>query len=251
MERANAMVSQTLNAPYPAPPIVEAIVQMRFAEPLTATQHKKMLRRFKPAYKNSVRVDSVSANVDFQNRRADFDAERQIRLSSSDEADVLIVHTNMLTWSRLAPYEGWVPLLDRVKIDFDTAYDVAGYRKIDRLGVRYVNRIDVPMIENIAHYEDFLMANLNLPSVLQPTNGYAWRIEKFFPEKSLSAIVQSAASEPVIPEMGAFLLDIDVICQEDLPAKANDIFALLAQMRTLKNEIFELSISDKARAAFQ
>jgi uncharacterized protein (TIGR04255 family) len=246
------MVPSISSPPYPAPPIVEAIVQVRFADSLTKAQDSKMLRRLKAAtYKNHVPMDSVSANVDFHNRRADFDAEHQIRLSSSDEADVLVVHTNALTWSRLAPYEGWERLLERVKLDFVAAYDVAGYRKIDRLGVRYVNRIDVPMIDDIAHYEHFLTAHLNLPDLLQPTNGYAWRVEKSFPNQNLRTIVQSAASKPVIPGMGAFLLDIDVICHADLPAKAEDVFARLDEMRKLKNEIFELCITNTARAAFQ
>jgi hypothetical protein len=229
------MVIEVLTPPYPAPPIVEAVVQVHYSEPLKKPISEKVLKRLKAAYANNVVVQGVSANVDFQNRQTNFvEVDPQVRLSSDDQADVLIVQPDTLTWSRLAPYEGWDTLLDRVIRDFD------------------VNRIDVPISgSNISYYEDFIRIHLQLPDFLDPINGYAWRFEKAFPNDGFVAIVQSTSVMPVIPGTNPFIFDIDVACLENLPVKRGELFAKLNDMRKLKNDIFELSITDKARMAFQ
>jgi uncharacterized protein (TIGR04255 family) len=247
------MAKKALKPPYPAPPIVEAVVQVHFSEQLKKPVSAKMLKRLKAAYANNVVVQGVSANVDFQNRQTNFvEVDPQVRLSSDDQADVLIVQPDTLTWSRLAPYQGWEALLERVIRDFDVAHLATGHRKIDRLGVRYINRIDVPTsASNISYYEEFIRVHLTLPKFLDPTNGYAWRFEKVFPNDGFVAIVQSTSVMPVIPGTSPFIFDIDVVCSQNLPVKRNDVFSKLSDMRELKNNIFELSMTDKARMAFQ
>lgn len=136
--------------------------------------------------------------------------------------------------------------------DFDVANSLTGYRKIDRLGVRYINRIDVPTAaSNISYYEDFIRIHLSLPPFLDPINSYAWRFEKAFPNEGFIAIIQSTSVLPVIPGTNPFVFDIDVTCPQDLPVKREDVLAMLNEMRKLKNSIFELSMTDKARMAFQ
>lgn len=247
------MATQALTPPYPAPPIVEAVVQIHYSEPLKKPVSAKLLKRLTSAYANNVLVQGVSANVDFQNRQTNFvDADPQVRLSSDDQADVLIVQPDALTWSRLAPYQGWDALLERVARDFDVANSLAGYRKIDRLGVRYINRIDVPTTaSNLSHYEDYIRIHLSLPPFLDVINGYAWRFEKVFPDEGFIAIIQSTSVLPVIPRTSPFIFDIDVTCSQNLPVKREDVLAKLNEMRELKNNIFELSMTDKARIAFQ
>ncbi len=247
------MANKAPTAPYPAPPIIEAVVQIHYSEQLKKPLSAKLLKRLAAAYANNVLVQGVSANVDFQNRQTNFvDADPQIRLSSDDQADVLIIQPDTLTWSRLAPYQGWESLLERMIRDFDVANSITSHRNIDRLGVRYINRIDVPTSDsNISYYEEFIAIHLNLPSFLDPINGYAWRFEKMFPDQGLVAIIQSTSVTPVIPKTNPFIFDIDVVCLQNLPVKRDDVFSKLNDMRELKNNIFELSMSDTARMAFQ
>ena len=253
MEMDSIMADNVPSPPYPAPPIVEAMVQFHFADQLKKTQNDKLLKRLKSGYSHNVHVQALSANLDFQNRHAGFvDAEPQLRLSSNDEADVLIVQSDTLTWSRVAPYQGWDALLARVKSEFELANKATGYRKIDRLGVRYINRIDVPLTDmNLAHYENYIQVHLKLPPFVDPLDNYAWRFEKVFRDEGLVAIVQSTTGVPVIPETIAFVFDIDIVAQAELSMKPCDIFAKLESMRELKNNIFELSMTNEARKSFQ
>lgn len=235
---------------YTAPPILEAVIQFQFVDTLAESVFRKIGKRLKRAYANELASENVNVHVDFQNRKATFDANPQLKLSSIDETDVVAITNNTMTWSRLAPYEGWADLRDRVKRDLQEAYAITGFRQVLRVGVRYVNRIDVPTNgERIVRYEDYLTINIDLPDCWPTIDNYAWRFEKNFDD--LHAIVQSVIVEPEVVNTSAFLLDIDVVAQKNLPAKSEDVFALLDRMRALKNELFELSISDLARAKFK
>lgn len=235
---------------YTAPPILEAVIQFEFSDSLSESSFRKLGKRLKRSYANELRSENVNIRVDFQNRKASFDAEPQLKLSSADEADIAALTRNTLTWSRLAPYEGWDNFRDRVMRDLEDGHSVTGFRQIKRVGVRYVNRIDVPKGEdNITRYEDYLAINIDLPDCWPTIDNYAWRFEKHFGD--LHTIVQSIIVEPEVVGTAAFLLDIDVVAQQDVPAKSDDISKLLDRMRTLKNELFELSISDLARAQFK
>jgi uncharacterized protein (TIGR04255 family) len=233
---------------YSAPPIMEAVIQITFSEAQAEGALRKLVQRLKRDYANLVVTENVNTTIDFQNRTAAFDASPQTRLSSQDEADALLVNAQTLTWSRLAPYEGWESLFGRVERDLREAIGVSGYRKISRMGVRYINRLDVPFTGPSLRYEDYLTINLTIPEAWPTVENYGWRFERAF--GSLYAIVQSAVIAPEIPNTGAFLLDIDVVDQHNLPAKLEDVLTRLQEMRHLKNEIFESSISDKAREQF-
>lgn len=244
------MKKNALGPPYDAPPIIEALIQFRYAEPVSNALQAKLLKRLKREYVNELALQAVGANVNFERQEAAFVAEPQSRLSSLDETDVLIVHATTLTWSRLAPYQGWEPLSERVRRDVQIAHDVMGLRKIVQLGVRYINRIDVPINGPTIRYEDYLTINLTLPEMWDGVSNYGWRFERQYPALTSLAIVQSAIIAPEIPNHAAFLLDIDIIRKQDIPTKIEDNFLLLGKMRDLKNNIFELSITDTARASF-
>jgi uncharacterized protein (TIGR04255 family) len=57
--------------------------------------------------------------------------------------------------------------------------------------------------------------------------------------------------EPAIPETVAILLDIDVYMLEDLPNTVTALEQKLEDLRNLKNKIFEICITDKARESFR
>lgn len=244
------MTEKPLGPPYDAPPIIEAVVQFRYSEPLSKSMFNKLRKRMKREYSNELAQFSKGVRVDFETEKASFSVESQSRLSSPDEADVLVVSESSLSWSRLAPYQGWVPFWERVQRDARFAHEISGFRKLEQMGVRYINRIDIPVEGEITWYEHYLTINLTLPPFCEPVNNYGWRFERDYTDLGLRAIVQSATIAPEIPQHAAFLLDIDVVAMHDLPNKLDEMGGLLSKMRKLKNDIFELSITDKARDSF-
>ncbi len=244
------MTRRDAKPPYQAAPIVEAVIQFQFAEPLGASAFRKLCKRLGQRYATNLPSEVVHSKIDFAGRTAAFTGEPQVRLSSLDEADVLILQNKTYTWSRLAPYQGWEKLAERVRAELEFASAATGLRRLSRIGVMYINRLDIPPTGNEFRYEDYLQINISLPDKWRLVQNYAWRFERPFTERGLLAVVQSATAEPEVPGFGAIILDMDVIATGDLPFKIEDICVKLEDMRALKNEIFETSISDLARESF-
>jgi uncharacterized protein (TIGR04255 family) len=127
-----------------------------------------------------------------------------------------------------------------------------GLRSVSRLGVRFINRIDVPNAGNgIFRFEDYIAIGVNLPKRLENLSEYQWMVSLPFPERNAAGVVQSFSAPPELPGTRAFMIDIDVFALNGLPSDIGSIMDRLQDMRVLKNEIFELTITDKAREAFR
>ena len=244
------MTNNDLGRIYSAPPIIEAIIQLHFEDAYTGSKARKLVERLTRRYDNHSSSVMVNAKVDFEKRTAEFDEAPQDRFTSADETDTLVIDDSAFTWARLAPYEGWEPFLARVSADLNIAHEITGPRKLDRIGVRYVNRLDVPQADDIIRYEDYLAINIEIPKQYTVIENYAWRFEREFPDSDVRAVVQSAVVEAQVPGCGSFMLDIDVVARRNLPLRTADIFGKLAVMRGVKNEIFELAIRDTARSMY-
>jgi len=235
--------------PYAKPPIIEVVVEFRFADPLKNAVFKKLVRRLRAPYPSRVEQHTRQAQIDFQNAQADFtDPVPQTVLTSNDEADRLTVRPDMVIWSRLAPYDGWDAFYPRIERDLQVAHEAIGFRKFSRLGLRTINRIDVPFdTDLLARYEDYFTINITAP--WEALDHYHWRVERKDPKDGITTIMQSGTVQPEVPNTAAFLLDIDVIT-DAVPNKIDEILEKLSYLRGIKNSLFEAAITDKARATF-
>lgn len=241
--------------PYPAPPIVDAVVELRFKGQFS----KREQERFVSAVKSGYDRHDESGEVDVQVRITNGQVEAQTgaakpvhSFTNNDQNDMLRIDETKLHWSRLPPYEGWPSFQARIFRDLGRLNKKISLTNLERIGVRYRNRIDVPIgNDNVGWYEDYLSINLHLPDLLDPHDGYQWRIDKHFGDRLFSTTIQSGAVQPELPNTVAILLDIDVFAIEDMPNSLDQLSEKLDRMRLLKNEIFESCITDKARASFQ
>lgn len=239
--------------PYRTPPIIEAIIEFRFVDPLNDRTFARLSNRIAKKYDDLKNEQLVQVHVDLAHSAPSFRNVKPVhRLSSSDQTDICVLRDDTISWSRLPPYEGWEPFCTRVARDLETAFKVTGTRKINRLGVRYLNRIDVPYNDDNGAfcYEDYFTIKLNLPPMLDTINAYYWMVEREFPDVQLHARVNSGSMQPEVPNTAAFLLDIDIGAMVDVPSSHDDIIAKLGTMRKLKNDIFEVAITPTARGSF-
>jgi len=245
------MTNESGTQPYAHPPIVEAILEVRFASEVNEAKLRKAHDFIEKRYSDSKTELQVEAKMDFAGRTAAFaDRPPVYRLTSLDQTDACVLGNKSVAWVRRAPYEGWTPFCQRVAEELIIIFKALGGPGVNRIGLRYVNRIDVPYVDHIAHYEDYLNFKINHTGLLEPTLIYQWLVVKEFPDTKLKAIVQSAVVEPEIPSLAAFSFDIDIACEVEVPQKADDILLKLEAMRTLKNTIFEAGITDRARELY-
>lgn len=237
---------------YSAAPIVEAVLRIDFSNRLNDLKYKKYVRRMKKEYDHHVAVLNREATIDLQNGATIIeDKDISERYTSGDQTDIMVVQPKFLSWSRLAPYLGWDSFATRFDRDLDLFTTIFGHTKVDRIGVRYINRIDVPSENDMFRFEDYLTINIGIPTEWEVIQNYGWRFERLFPESGLRAIVQSAIMPAELPGCGAVLLDVDVATSGEIFSKLGDMKNTMVALRELKNKIFETAITDKARIRFQ
>ena len=167
------------------------------------------------------------------------------RLESADGKHVLQAGTNSFTLSRLAPYEDWDALLAETREMWDIYATVAAPEIVERVAVRYINRIELPL--PILDFGKYLTAPPAVPKGLPDSvSEYFSRVVINDP-RSNAAIIFSQAFEPIDPARNHVLpviIDIDVFKQGLFTLRGNDHWELLSEFRALKNTAFFASLTD-------
>jgi uncharacterized protein (TIGR04255 family) len=154
--------------------------------------------------------------------------------------------------SQLAPYPGWDGFFRRFVRDWTIWKKSAGYRKVGRVGVRYINRIDIPLAGRpVIEETEFLNVYPHIPKELGPTNAYG--VQAVLPILDINCrltLNSSVVPSPLLNHV-SFIIDQDIAKEVDTPQSDENLYELLNAIRLKKNEIFEACITDRARELFQ
>lgn len=172
------------------------------------------------------------------------------RLQSTDERYVVQFAPANVVFSRLKPYEGWKVFQKEAMKIWDVFLALAEPAAIERLGVRFINRISLINNDLPSEYLQKVQpspSGLDLPTesfFYQDTYqvpGYPYRI-------NWGRTVQS--QQPDSQQDKALLVDIDVYTVKPFSIDRELLMERLAEMRWLKNKVFFSCITDKALAQF-
>lgn len=234
---------------YEAPPITEAVIEIRFADRLSFRELQALSRKLARDYPKET-VEAVrSANINFAAKEVSFvDEAQQIRRSTNEQVDIAMLKPDAFSFSRLAPYTGWEEFQRRVLRDLTAL--LSGFRRtIERIGVRYINRIDVPVEGDRTYHVQYFNVFIAVPPEFQGLSTYNLSFETDFAEHKL--VVHAGRVEAPVPNTCAFVLDIDVLALKDVPQAIGGIEDRLARMRAVKNTVFESLITPQTRELFQ
>ena len=121
--------------------------------------------------------------------------------------------------------------------------------RVERIAVRYVNRLNVPGPR--VELKDYLRTGPEVAGELPQS------LDRFFMQLQLAVedirsrlLLNETIIDPPSPGVVAVVLDIDLFRSEDLPQEEEGIWQLIETMRLRKNEFFEACITDRARELF-
>lgn len=235
---------------YPKPPIVEALIEVRFEPKLPEKVLRRLINSIKPRY---ARVEEqVEVEFSFNMEAAAQDVKQKFsgaRFLSEDGADILVLSRSSVVVSRLAPYTSWIVLKGRMEDEIKALRQAAPNRSFSRLGVRYVNRIDVPLIDEVFSPVPYLTVFPEPPPVL------AQRAAAGFSVSLVGCAVGqykvNVNTGIVVPQLighGALLVDVDAYIEIEMETR--ELFEQLEGVREVKNAVFEGLITDEARKLF-
>ncbi|MGY4332956.1 uncharacterized protein (TIGR04255 family) [Bradyrhizobium sp. LB7.2] len=240
---------------YPRAPITEAVLELRFAQPLDRDTVERASSVVAGEYFYNEEEQQVSVSMDVPGKPPSIKTEWEGRkLSSLDRADVAIFRRSAFVCSRLAPYLGWKEFRSATNKGWAALKRYhSGPIEVARIGLRYVNRIDVPARqEEIINVEDYLKFVPQSPQLFtEPMLGYLVQAQRAVGADDLIFnLLSSTVPSPLINTV-SFSLDLDVYLEMNIPKRDEDLWSLIERMRGQKNLIFEACITDRARELFK
>jgi uncharacterized protein (TIGR04255 family) len=240
--------------PYPKAPITEAVIHLQVGGNATADEQEKLVKRFGADYPQSKKLSGLSVTVNTTGGAATVEQRAQgFRLTNSDQTDILLVFPNGIATARLAPYPGWPHLRKRAEAAWAQWRRTVTSSQINRIGIRNINRIDVPIRDRPAiNFDTYLHFRPLVPHITGgPLRGYLLQVT--FPAPSSHwnvSIASSIVAPPPLIDNISFLLDIDVFRSEQIPGREDELWTVIDEARAIKNTIFERCITDETRKLF-
>jgi uncharacterized protein (TIGR04255 family) len=260
--QTNALQLEPAQAPVPRrqyarPPVVEAVVEIRLPSASADLGRLAQVNAIAgvvddyPEGKLIVQHEFV-LDTEAGTTAGATQAAQGYRFESRDGARLLVARQDRFSFSQLSPYASWERVADEVRRLWPAYREIGGSDKIARLGVRYLNRVEMPAEESV-DLKDYFAIYPELPADLD--RGMSGMLVRFHLLGSKPADPSVTFHLSHIPSQKsdsiAFLLDIDV--WRNVQISAFDevaIWAALDELHDEENRVFEASIKDSARTLF-
>jgi uncharacterized protein (TIGR04255 family) len=243
----------------PRAPIVEAVIEIRVrtSRTLEETSLRSILE---PKLSDYVFLDSVReyhGELKFESGRLPSQKVQDVgwkgvRFRSSDKKHIAQFNRDGFAFSRLEPYLTWEQLESESDRLWNVYKELAQPVEIQRLGLRFINRIKLPPGELL--FEDYIQPAPSSPRDLDlPFHGFMHKDTLAVPGHSYAInVIRTIQQLSGTTESGvALILDIDVFTTEGFDLDSAVLPQRLLEMRWLKNKVFFGSITEKALEMFR
>ena len=240
-----------------AAPIVEAVIhwQARAGNWSSAEQLQPRLRELLPEYPEchaqqllEFHAEKVGDGSETRIRR---DNWHGFRLVSEDRHSILQFTRDGVAFSRLTPYEKWDSFAAEAWRLWRMFADIAQPSEVQRLGVRYINRIILRQLKEVR--ENLTSPPECLESVGLPTVGFLYQSQHAVPGKPYEVNVVRTIQPPgpdKDDELG-LIVDVDVGTTRTLACQEAELQGHLTVMHWLKNKVFFSLLSPEAIRRFE
>ena len=171
-------------------------------------------------------------------------------LRRADGLRIIQSRLNGFAYSALAPYDRWETFSAEARDHWNDYQRVARPIKVSRVGVRYVNKIDIP--NPSIEIKDYLRTAVDVsPYLPQMIAGYFLQVVVPLSHFDAMATIVSTIVSPPSADHSSLILDIDTWRTVDIALASTtadeDVTQVLNTLREAKNYIFEACITDATR----
>lgn len=239
---------------YKKPPIVEAVIELRFAESLNQ-QHLETLALKKKSRFTVQKIEEIEFKISAQK---DLAAQTEINsklvgyklIGSDDTSNLIQIKSNSISISRLPPYEGWPKLIESFK-EYYSWYTNKKFKPLNRIGVRYINRIDIPMTTKGIELEDYFKVYPATPKTgFLDINSFGMQTVAALDNSKVLTINLHSANETPLINHASIVFDLDVAQVQNMPLSEAKLFETLEQIRVIKDQHFENLLTPRCKKIF-
>ncbi|MGH8544088.1 MAG: TIGR04255 family protein [Gammaproteobacteria bacterium] len=243
----------------PRAPIVEAVIEIR-ARATKTLEESSLRSALEPRLAGYTFLDSLRefhGEVKIEGGKPPTQKVSElgwkgVRYRSSDGKHIAQFNRDAFVFSRLEPYVTWDQLFDESQRLWAIFREVAQPVDIQRIGLRYINRIKLPPGE--VRFEDFIQPAPSNPRELDlPFDSFMHYDTLAVPDYPFAINVIRTVQRPsgAGDARVALILDIDVFTTQGFDVDDGFFGQRLLEMRWLKNKVFFGSITEKALEMFR
>lgn len=170
------------------------------------------------------------------------------RFLNNDGNRIALVRRDGLSFSWLAPYDRWESFRAQARRVWESYSSVFNPTQITRVGVRYVNQIDIPV--SLGHgieLDDYFRTGARIaPELPQQLDAYFVRLQLPLSRLKGMLIITQTGVPPRSPLTVSALLDIDAVVS-GVPVDVATAWKIVDDLRAEKNLAFEACITDRVR----
>lgn len=234
---------------YKRAPIVEAVIEFRVSSLAEPQELDKLRDKMVDGYPLPITpLQHLGTHISGDALQVQFGITG-FRLTGPDGDEIAIIQRQGLSIAKLAPYTQWEFLRDRFGAAWKLWKEETGKQQVSRIGVRYINRIDIPQVPNdaidLSKYVRIYPAVPNGP--LSTLRNFQVLVQASVEQGNWQTNVTVQSAPAALVGTNAMVLDIDVYNEGPIPQRENELFALLEEARPIKNAIFENCITDETR----
>ncbi len=238
---------------YKNPPITEAVIEVRFADSLTEQQLEKLIAKQKSKF-TIRKLEQVELKI-LHEEKSDAQTETKKTflgyklVDNSDSSNIVQVKRNAISVSRLPPYEDWTKLISSLKKHYEW-YTSKQFKPLSRIGVRYINRIDIPAETGKIEVEDYFKIFPHVPKTKFPDlNHFLMQTITAIDDDKVLTINFHSTETPLLKHI-SMVFDLDVAQQANLPVSNSKLYNLLDVIRDKKDIFFEDLLTAKCKRLF-
>ncbi|GAA6525028.1 TIGR04255 family protein [Intrasporangium sp. DVR] len=238
---------------YSNAPIQEAILEIRVVgvDPALVDQLEKVVSC--EGYSNVAKEYDVSGQIAFEGDQFVSSAEQRLvgyRALRHDGRRAVRARVDLLSFSWLRPYDRWESFIAEALQHLERYQKTVSAGAVSRVGVRMINRIDIE--KQSVEIKDYVRTAVDIsPYLPQMMTGYFFQVDVPLLGHDAQARIISTLVQPEKPATTSLVLDLDVWRDVDFGLTGGDsdsqLAPHLADLRTLKNYVFEACITDATR----
>ena len=239
---------------YKNPPIIEALCEFQF-EPglpwdlaIPGLVYQKVQNEFpkrRQAKQVEVGLRAGTEGVEQQVRTTD-----RMQFLREDEKALIQVGPNLLAVNHLKPYPSWEGFLPLIQRGFHAYWEVAQPNGIRRIGLRYINRIEIPeqRVELELYFSFYPSLGANLP---QDHTDFIVGVNMPYENERDGLRLQMASAVSEQPGAIAIFLDLDYSLRQPGAVRLEETLRWINTAHDRVEEVFEGCLTDKLREFFE
>lgn len=165
---------------------------------------------------------------------------------SPQEKKIVQARLDGFSFNKLKPYENWKTFYKEAREFWDLYRTITKPEKIIRIALRYINRIEIPL--PIKDFRDYILTVPEVaPTLPQGLAHFFMRLlipnEKIKATTAITETMELMNSGKTL----AIIFDIDTWKETEYLLDSKEIWKDFQKLRTIKNQIFFESITDKTK----